>query len=276
VAVELTENIGGWERINSALDEIRACHEDSLIFFSGIFDQVDSLCGSLMSREQQIKQQTARQRENKSVAVPVEDNRWDLLIKEFEEDRAELRGTQQTVKQQIVQLTAVADDLAMARNEFHSVRGELARHSEELTAVRSQTQAASQEVESSIKNKIHDMEQQQSLLAKERAVMETELESVKNRASEIAELLAEQKRLSVPQQSQWADELQQMRTLLETLTRQITENKRQIEPVPAVKPASGVAAVALGDPVLESVLAQFEILQQDRFYRRSETGESKK
>jgi chromosome segregation ATPase len=275
VVVELTENIGGWERIKSALDEIRACHEDSQSFFSGVFDQLDSLCGSLLSREQQIEKQAAKQRNNNSATEPVEDNRWDLLLKELEDDRAELRGTQQTVKRQIVQLTAVADDLAMARNEFQTVRGELARHSEELTTVRSQTLAATQEAESSIKNKILDMEQQQSLLEKERAVMETELESVRNRASEITELLAEQKRLSAPQQNQWAEDLQQMRTLLETLTRQITENKKQIEPLPAVKPASGVAAVALGDPVLESVLAQFEILQQDRFYRRSETAECK-
>jgi chromosome segregation ATPase len=275
VVAELTANIGGWEQIKSALDEIRACHEESLNFFSGVFDQFDSLCGSLLSREQQIEKQTAKQQDNILASDPVEDNRWELLLKEFEEDRAELRGTQQTVKQQIAQLTAVADDLAMARNEFQTVRGELARHSEELTTVRSQTLAASQEAELSIKNKILDMEQQQSLLEKERAVMETELESVRSRAMEISELLAEQKRMSVPQQSQWADELQQMRTLLETLTRQITETKRQSESSPVVKPSSGVAAVALGDPVLESVLAQFEILQQDRFSRHSGTAEHK-
>jgi hypothetical protein len=113
VVAELTENIGGWERITIALDEMRVCHEENLAFFSGVFDQLDSLCGSLLSREQQ----------------------------------------------------------------------------------------------------------------------------------------------------------------LEYLTRQIAESRRQAEPSPAVKPPSGVAAAASGDPVLESVLAQFELLQQDRLFRRSETVE---
>ena len=64
-----------------------------------------------------------------------------------------------------------------------------------------------------------------------------------------------------------------MRTLLEGLTGQIAEKKRQSDSAPAVTAPSGVAAVALNDPVLESVLAQFEILQQDRLLRRSETTE---
>ena len=64
-----------------------------------------------------------------------------------------------------------------------------------------------------------------------------------------------------------------MRTLLEGLTRQIAERRRQAESSPAVKPTSGVAAAASGDPVLDSVLAQFELLQQDRLFRRSETAE---
>ncbi|MGA2798782.1 MAG: hypothetical protein ABSE63_14470, partial [Thermoguttaceae bacterium] len=139
----------------------------------------------------------------------VENQRWDSLLKEFEEDRAEIRGA---------------------------------------------------------------MEQQQSLLETERAAMEQELASVGNKTAEIAELLAEQKRMSDPQQGQWAEEMRQMRALLENLTRQITENKRQVESSPAVKPQSGVAAVASGDPVLESVLAQFEVLQQDRVFHRSESG----
>jgi chromosome segregation ATPase len=273
VVAELTENIGGWERITSALDEIRVCHEENPAFFSGVFDQLDSLCGSLLSREQQVEKRGAERRESISAPDAIENNRWDSLLKKLEEDRAEIRGEQQSVQQQIVRLAAAAEDLTAARSEFQAVRGELARQGEELTAVRSRTLAASQEVEESIKNKIRDVEQQQSLLEKERAAMEKGLESVGNRAAEIAELLAEQKRLSDTQQNHWEEDLRQMRTLLEGLTRQIAERRRQAESSPAVKPTSGVAAAASGDPVLDSVLAQFELLQQDRLFRRSETAE---
>lgn len=273
VVTELTENIAGWGRIKSAMDEIRACHGDTLTFFSGVFEDLDSLCGSLLSREQELQKQAAVRREDMSASEAMDNNHWEFLHKEFEEDRAELRETQQTVRQQIGQLKGVADDLAAARSEFQTVRGEIARHSDELTAARSQTAATSEEAEAGIKEKIREMEQQKSLLEKERAVMEKELESVRSRAAEMAELNAEQRRLVAPLQSKWSEDLQQMRMMLESLTRQIEESKRAIETSPAERPASGVGAVAMTDPVLESVMAQFEVLQQDRFCRRLATAE---
>jgi chromosome segregation ATPase len=268
----LVENIGGWDRVKSALDEIRVCHDESQAFFSGVFDQLDLLCGSLLSRRQQIEKLGAERGENNPATDAAEKHRLDSMAKEYEEGRAEIRGTLQTAQDQIARLAAAAEDLSAARSEFQSVRDELARHGEELAAIRSQTLAASQEVESSINNKIHDMEQQQSLLEKQRAAVEKELASVGDRAAEIADLLAEQKRMSAPQQGQWAEEMRQMRALLENMVRQTAQGKRQAEPSPDLKPISRVAAVATGDPVLESVLAQFEILQQDRVLRRSESG----
>ena len=124
--------------------------------------------------------------------------------------------------------------------------------------------------DSNIQNKIHDVEQQQALLEKEREAMEKELASVGNKAEEIAGLLAEQKRASSPQQPAWAEDLLEMRAMLENLTRQVAQERRQAEPSAHVNPQSGVAAAANSDPVLESVLAQFEVLQQDRIFRRSE------
>jgi len=276
VVAELTENIAGWGRIKSALDEIRACHEDTLTFFIGALEHLDLLCGSLASRQQHIENQSATQRDIITASEATDDNRWDMLQKKFEEDRTEFSDIRQTVQQQIAQLTAVSGDLARTRNEFQTVRGELVRHSEELTAVRSQMLAAPQEVESNVQNKIRDMEQQQSLLEKERAAMEAELQSARNRAAEKEELLAEQKRSADLLESNWVEEFREMRQILEALARPVAESKRQIESTPTVTTPSGVAAVALGDPVLESVLAQFEILQQDRLNRRLETAESTK
>ncbi len=282
---------------SKALNEIRACHVETMSFFNGVFDQLESLYGSLLAREQHVVKQADVGEDNVSAADAAEKNRWDMLRQEFAEDREELRHAQQAVGQKIDRLSAVADDLAAARNEFQTVRGDLARHNEELTAVRTQMQAAAQEVEISIKNKILDLDRQQSLLEKDRALMETGLESVGSRAAEMAELLGEHKRLAAAQQGNWAEELQQIRLMLDVLARhteehmrqteedklqvlqekrQAGEEKRQSEPSPAAKPPAGVAGVALSDPVLESVLAQFEILQQDRHSRRSDSSESVK
>jgi DNA repair ATPase RecN len=339
VATDLTYNIAGWDRIKGALDEIHACHAETQNFFSIAFDQLDSLCGSLISHGQQITKQTDVRQEDKLPTNALDENRWNIFQKEFEEDRSKLHetqqsvqqqiaqlaavtgdlasardefktvhteltrhseelsavreqtlavskgfevdrsvvcDTQQSVQQQIAQLTAVADDLASARNEFQTVRGELARHNEELVAVRTQTLAASQELEADIKNKIREMEEEHASLAKGRMAIEKELEFVRIKASEMTELLAEQKRLSVPQQNQWAEEVHQLRTLLENMTKQTSDTRRPIEAAPVAKAKSCVAAVASGDPVLESVLAQFEILQQDRVFRNAETIEAPK
>jgi hypothetical protein len=79
-------------------------------------------------------------------------------------------------------------------------------------------------------------------------------------------------------QSRCEEQLRQMCALLETLTRQAAEGKRQVEnppateSAPAAKSFSGVAAAALDDPMLESVLTQFEVLMQDRISRRNENA----
>ena len=361
MVAELTQNIAGWDRIEGAMDEIHACHEETLNFFSGTFDQLDSLCGLLLSREQQIERPSSVQSATNAVSPTVDETRWNTLEKAFEEDRLQLLAAQQNVQQQVAQLTTVADELASTRNEFQTIRDELVRHNEtlaaagpqtlvssgdcnddkselgdtlqavqeqiaqlmavagdlkltrnefqtvrtelvqhkdELTAVRSQTLDASRDIEedrsalsdtrqtvqeqvvqlsavvgdlesarnefqtvreeltkhneelaevraqtlaaskvldADIKNKIDDMEKEQALLAKDREAMEKELESVRTKASEMTELLAEQKRLASPQQSQWAEELQQMRTLLEVLARQMTEQKKHIDPSPLLQ-----------------------------------------
>ncbi len=80
--------------------------------------------------------------------------------------------------------------------------------------------------------------------------------------------------MAAEQQNQWTENLQQIQNVLLTLTRQFAEDKRQSDTPPPLAAQSAVAAVALGDPVLESVVAQFEILQRDRFRRRPEEAES--
>ena len=110
-------------------------------------------------------------------------------------------------------------------------------------------------------------------LQQERTQLEFELESVRGRTAELAEALAEQKRVSAQQQVQWSDEFRRIRTLLEGLPARRVEEPPAGPPVvrprrdaqPAPQPAQAAAA----DPVLDSVMAQFEILQKDLARRRA-------
>jgi hypothetical protein len=273
VISELTANIAGWDGVKHALEEIRACHEDTLTFFSGELDEMNLLCDSLLSRGRDLEKQAAHAAD---IAPPAaeHDDRWDLLLKEVSTDRLEFHEVRQAVQRQVVQLAAVADDVTSARNEFQAVRGELARHNEELSAKRDKAKSSSDEESAGMKNKIVVLENQQLLLEKDRQAMATELELVRSRAAEMAEMLSGQKRSADLQQSQWVEEMRQMRVILETLARQAAAAALPPETSPPAKIPSGVAAAAMSDPVLESVLAQFEVLQQDRLLRRAEARNS--
>jgi hypothetical protein len=182
VVAESSEKITGWEHIESALDEIHACNEDYSAFLNREFDELDSLCQSLMSSEKVAKPSTAEQNDC-APAAPI---------------------------------SRAAEELAAMQKEFQALRCELSRYGDQLS---------------------------------------------------------EQKSMSDTRQNQWADDLRQMRSMLENLVRQTTESKRRAEAPAAAKPQSAVAAAASGDPVLESILAQFEVLQQDRLFRRPDNAE---
>lgn len=137
--------------------------------------------------------------------------------------------------------------------------------------------SAGQEAEA-LREQIRGLEQQQAAWEQERTALENELEMVRGRTAELSESLAEQKQQMEAQQAEWTQELRQMRRLLEMmakrqLDRQETAESRQ----PAACAAASAAPAALaapeapaaaGDPVLDSVVAQFEMLQKDLAQRR--------
>jgi chromosome segregation ATPase len=115
-------------------------------------------------------------------------------------------------------------------------------------------------------------------LEDERTALELELEQVRMRAAELAETLTEQQRQMVEERAQWTGELRQMRQLLE---RQPAAAPQEGAPATVAVGANGrqqqVAAPArpVADPVLGSVMAQFEMLQKDVARRRAATRTGK-
>ena len=167
----------------------------------------------------------------------------------------------------------MAEELAQTRSslteELGEARQEILRHGEALQTVREQT--GNQEGGEDLHQQIHQMEQQQASLEQERAVLESELESVRNRAVEASESLAEQKRQATEQQTQWADELKHMRRLMEEMSTQLAEGRTAAVAAPQVsaEPVAVGVPSNVGDPVLDSVMAQFEMLQKDLARRRA-------
>ncbi|MCC6124389.1 MAG: hypothetical protein IT426_05485 [Pirellulales bacterium] len=275
------QTVAGWEGVSSALREIRDCHAETWAFFHGIFEELNLFSIGLDARKRHLVQTVQAGEEHRQTESAEFGERLSQLISQREAEREEIRETRESVREQVAQLAAVASELASAQAEFQAnfqlIREEIAKNREALAREATEFPAPKNGANGELEQKLTDLERQHAALEQDRAVLEKELEGVRNRAADLAESLAEQKRLAVQQQTQGAAELQRMRQLLENIARQdaFARPHREIEPLPrAADPVTPPAskpepAAAASDPVLGSVLAQFEMLQQDRARRRA-------
>ena len=188
------------------------------------------------------------------------------IIDETQQQREELQSMRESGHAQSEQLSSIAAELAETQKAIHD-------HTERVEALQPQPTGTAEDTEA-LHEQIRQLEQQHSVLAQERSLLESELESLRYRAAEMTESLAEQKRQAAEQQTALSDELKQMRTLLETLSKQIEGAEARAPaatPVPpaATSPRDGKSTDEASDPVLDSVMEQFEMLQKDLARRRA-------
>jgi len=207
-----------------------AVHEELDQFFHGVFGHLDEMTAELIRRQEA----------------------W---VAERAEIQSQLRRRGQKVDELTEELARGQAELAEARREIEQQRAAMA-------ALQAQRQSAADQ-ELSLQ-----WEQQRAQLQQERSELEHELESVRYRAAELAEALAEQKREMSDQQTAWAEELRRMRRLMETLVERQLASASASPPPPAEKPVAIEPASPSGDQTLDSVMAQFEMLQRDVARRR--------
>ncbi|MCC7084319.1 MAG: hypothetical protein IT427_04850 [Pirellulales bacterium] len=134
--------------------------------------------------------------------------------------------------------------------------------------------------DSALQAKIGELEQ-------ERQALEDELEAVRNRAADLATTISEQKRQMADERAEWTSELRQMRRVLDKQSTWIAQQAQQANAISTppsgyLPPGPGTGAlaspngnyapaqaVANHDPVLGSVLTQFELLRKDLERRRA-------
>ena len=205
----------------AALDEFRANHDECNEFFGNIFDELQSLSLELFARHK-------CQEQNNGKKSTVD---------------ASLAACREEVRFAVEQIQQVSEKVESQLGLLASVANEILQTKDNTSA---ETQMAAV---------LEAMRWQQADWLQQRAVMEAELETLRNRAVEQTEALHEQKRIASRQQAELTGELKRMRSLLEALAGQV----RGDPPPPA---ADGkrppVDALMLG-----SVLAQFQMLQRD-------------
>jgi len=235
--------------VRGALAEIRAGHGEFAKFCSEVFEQFDAMTAELAVASTQATQTAAEPDDQPTADVTAYRQQVQRILEEAQQERAQWRSTQEAIQHQLDQLAAIAGQ------QNQSVQAQL------------ENRAADEDLQ----QRLQQMAQQQALLERERAELEAELEAVRGRAAEMAESLAEQKRLLAQQQVEWAREFNRMRCLLEGMSGRLAEGLAgavagNVEPAPGAAPA---AAPPAGDPVLDSVLAQFAMLQKDVARRRA-------
>jgi len=188
-------------------------------------------------------------------------------------ERGALRAALADAQTQLAQVLQATADVAALRQEFK-------QWSEEQASVHAQALQSRPAPE--LEERLHRMEQERAALEQERAVLESELESVRGRAVEMAEMLEQQKRQVAEERSKWTGELQRFRQLMEMMSLARPEKRAA---APAAAPATAAPAArgpdrpasetaAGGDTALDSIIAQFELLQKDLARRRKRPAES--
>jgi chromosome segregation ATPase len=299
-----------WNRVRKSLAVLCVSHEELDRFFSSTFDQLEALSDELLQRQRAfLAEREQTERELQRQATLLEQQRASLasqseqvsqegqssvvqagfppeavqelerMLKETAEERSSLHGAQQLVEAQATRLAELTDKLLESQRELVQSQGEIQRQHEALEAARAEmapASAAADPSQAALREQLQRLEQERALLTQERTVLETELDSVRNRAADLAENLAQQQRQMAEDRVQWAEELKYLRRLVERIAQQSPEREAMAAPpAPASAPTPsprGDPSSPGADPVLDSVMAQFAMLQKDLSQRRKATA----
>jgi chromosome segregation ATPase len=290
VSVELQKPAGGVESAHDSMEEFRATQDEFTEFFGDVFDQLQCLSLELFARHKCLEAGTGQKLESEQTFAAVRDDFHRLIeelqqlhgrlqaaeqetqqswaqiragYQQFQGDQAELREIREACRQLCAEFSAIKEDVQRERQDLHelyaNVEGQLSRLAglaTELAEARTQPAPDPQ-----IADILEHARQQQADWQQQRAALESELDAMRRRAAEQAESLSEQKRLAGQQQAELSGELKRMRSLLEALA-------GQVRGTPAATGENGKPQPNESS-VLNSVLAQFEMLQRDITSRRS-------
>jgi hypothetical protein len=195
-------------------------------------------------------------------------------------------------------LESMRERLDQHDRKIKEERRQLAEERQKLAAERAQWQAQKQRTLSDSPSGERTAE-----AAQEQAALEEELETVRQRCEELAGTVAEQKRQIAEERAEWTAEFRQLRKILDKQSQLLAQRMDQHAPAPlAVVPAAAahappngsngsngangangsngnganVAAARGGiDPVLGSVMNQFQLLQKDAARRRAQHAKNK-
>jgi chromosome segregation ATPase len=258
--------------VRDGLAEIAAGQAELDRFLEDVFTRVEGLLAEF-GRHQRAwevdcghrEAELRAERERVQEAAPVAQQELiSQMVAELQQGRDAMHAVIAAAEGQASGWSQAGVELAKARDAF-------LQHAKPAPTAEPPAQAESRRA---LEEQVRRQGEELSQVQQERATLERELEIVRHRAAELSETLSLQGRQMIEERERWSDELKRIRRVLENVA------QRQLAQ-PAGEPRSTVAAVdvaagagkapveeSAGDPVLDSVITQFETLQKDLARRR--------
>jgi len=296
VSAEPLETKLGSTSVQSAFSDLVGVHSEAAEFFGSTLDQLESLSLELFARHKCLELNAQHQAEQEAVAAAHE-RQFSGCLEELRDLKAKFRSANEETVKMWSEISTTHQQLLRGHAELGEIREELRRNGAEFLATRDgveKNRAESRQSQESIAEHLQRLaaamakmaaspspagrdeqlaqvldaaSQQQASWQQDRAGLEAELKAERQRAAQQGEALAEQRRLAAEQQAEFAGELKRMRSLLELLLNHMKQ------PLGGKIGDGKQTTLSPENAALESMLAQFEMLQSDLAQRRA--GERK-
>lgn len=242
------ETAAGWaEEMQTSRDRIR---------------ELEQQITALEANRQELERSRAQLVDELAAATATDADGIATRLAEAEQEKAALKEELARAHQHTSRLAGSALELADSQGQLAQARADMLDLQHRLAQA---------------EKRLHGESQQQiRALEHERISLETELESVRNRIAQMAEEATQEKRRMAEERAEWSGELRQLRRAIEknavmSSHHSHVEDSHRTAPTPSTETESNPGAAAAGgeDPVLDSVMAQFEMLQKDLSRRRT-------
>lgn len=261
-------HVAQWNGVRDWLAAIADSQGDLARFLEDVFARLNGLLSEFVGRQETWEMD--RSREEQQLRARTDESARREAEWRAERERVQAESADQSPSPAVSE--GDAQRLSRAIAELAEARDALLQEAKQWSSA--VAPAARTESHQGLQEEMRRKEKELAGLEQERATLERELEIVRCRAAELSETLAQQGRQMGEERERWSDELKRMRRLLETMAqRELSE--------PAAGPRAPIAAVTMpagvqkasagethGDPVLDSVITQFEMLQKDLARRR--------
>jgi chromosome segregation ATPase len=256
---DLTGHAAEFEHfVGTTLGAISDWHEEMDQREALIRDREKAISSESERLEQIAAGQAATRAELDAAGIQT-DNKRRLLESEAQQNSEEVAQQFESLHQQQRELEATTEQLTSEREQLEQerdqLRQQLAEATAEATQLRKQT-VATLNGEGAAPQRVVELEQ-------ERQALEEELELVRQRAAELVESADEERRGFESQRTLWAKDMKELRRSLQV------NAPASPQPAPIVTRPAAVQTAAIGpngrprDTALDSVMAQFEMLQRD-------------